>query len=75
MQGVRAEIAKEFPEHNVKFIFATHNYNVGETDKDLMRQFGIAHFDEKTIKYYEELVKHLGSCSRYQLLGSLFANK
>ena len=74
MQGVRAEIAKEFPEHNVKFIFATHNYNVGETDKDLMRQFGIAHFDEKTIKYYEELVKHLGSCSRYQLLGSLFAN-
>lgn len=25
--------------------------------------------DEKTIKYYEELVKHLGSSSRYQLLG------
>lgn len=46
-----------------------------ESDKDLMDECGIAHFDEKTIKYYEELVKHLGSSSRYQLLGSLFANK
>lgn len=75
MQGVRNEIHKEFPNHNVKFIFATKNYSVGETDKDLMDEFDIAHFDEKTIKYYEELVKHLGSCSRYQLLGALFANK
>lgn len=39
-----------------------------------MIEFGIAHFDERTIKYYEELAKHLGSCSRYQLLGSLFAH-
>lgn len=75
MQGVRAEISQEYPNHNVKFIFATQNYIVGESDKDLMDECGIAHFDEKTIKYYEELVKHLGSSSRYQLLGSLFANK
>jgi len=75
MQGVRAEIDKEFPNHNVKFIFATQNYIVGNSDKDLMQEFGIAHFDDKTIKYYEELVKHLGSCARFQLLGSLFANK
>ena len=75
MQGVRAEIKKEFPSHNVKFIFATKNYIVGNSDKDLMEQFGISYFDEKTIKYYEELVKHLGSCARYQLLGGLFANK
>lgn len=75
MQGVRAEINKMFPNRNVKFIFATKNYIVGKSDKDLMEQFGIAHFDEKTIKYYEDLVKHLGSCARYQLLGGLFANK
>ena len=74
MDGVRAEILKKFPNHNVKFIFATQNYNVGDSDKDLMKEFGIVHFDEKVIKYYEELVKHLGSCARYQLLGSLFAN-
>lgn len=75
MQGVRAEVKKEFPSHNVKFIFATKNYIVGNSDQDLMEQFGISYFDEKTIKYYEELVKHLGSCARYQLLGGLFANK
>ncbi len=74
MPGVRAEIVKQFPNHNIKFIFATHNYIVGDSDKDLMREFQIAHFDDKTIKYYEELVKHLGGCSRYQLLGALFAN-
>lgn len=74
MHGVKSEIDKEYPNHNVKFIFATSNYNVGSQDSKLMQEFGIAHFDEKTIKYYEELVKHLGSCSRYQLLGSLFAN-
>lgn len=75
MNGVRAEIDKQFPNHNVKFIFATHNYIIGDSDKDLMKEFGIVHFDDKTIKYYEELVKHLGGCSRYQLLGSLFANQ
>lgn len=75
MQGVRAEIDKQFPNHNVKFIFATQNYSVGDADKDLMKSCNIAYFDEKTIKYYEELVKHLGGCSRYQLLGALFANK
>ncbi len=75
MKGVSKEIIKKFPNHNIKFIFATQNYIVGNSDKDLMKQFGIAHFDEKVIKYYEELVKHLGNCSRYQLLGSIFANQ
>lgn len=65
MQGVRNEISKEFPNHNIKFIFATQNYIVGKSDKDLMDEFGIAYFDEKVIKYYEELAKHLGRCSRY----------
>lgn len=74
MQGVRNEISKEFPNHNIKFFFATQNYIVGKSDKDLMDEFGIAYFDEKVIKYYEELAKHLGRCSRYQLLGALFAN-
>lgn len=75
MQGVRGEIRKKYPNHNVKFIFATQNYVVGNSDRDLMEESGIAYFDETTVKYYEELVKHLGSASRYQLLGRLFANK
>ena len=75
MNGTRKEIKKQFPNRNIKFIFATHNYTVGDQDKNLMEEFNIAHFDEKTIKYYEELVEHLGTCARFQLLGSLFAGK
>lgn len=40
-----------------------------------MNEWGIVHFGDATIKYYSELVKHLGSCARYQLLGNLFANQ
>lgn len=69
-----AQIRKQFPSRNIKFIFATQNYVVGDQDKKRMNEFGIAHFDEKVIKYYEDLVKHLGSSARYQLLGSLFAH-
>ena len=74
MNAARAEIRKKYPNRNIKFIFATQNYVVGDQDKKRMQEFGIAYFDEKVIKYYEELVKHLGSCARYQLLGSLFAH-
>lgn len=73
--GLIQEIIKKYPDHNIKFIFATNNYIVGDADKALMAEIEVAHFDEKVIKYYEELVKHLGSCARYQLLGALFANK
>lgn len=69
-----SEIRKKFPNRNIKFIFATQNYAVGDQDKARMENFKIAYFDERVIKYYEELVKHLGSCARYQLLGSLFAH-
>lgn len=75
MNAVRSEITKHFGKRNVKFIFATKNYAVGDQDKKRMDEYGIAHFDEKVIKYYEELAKHLGSCARFQLLGSLFAGR
>lgn len=73
MGPAKKEIQKKFPGRNIKFIFATQNYVLGDQDNKRLEEFGIVHFDEKTIKYYEELAKHLGSCSKYQLLGSLFA--
>uniref|UniRef100_UPI004024EB2F DGQHR domain-containing protein n=1 Tax=Ruminococcus bromii TaxID=40518 RepID=UPI004024EB2F len=45
------------------------------TDQEKMRQWDIVHFSDAVINYYYELVKHLGSCARYQLLGNLFANQ
>jgi oxygen-independent coproporphyrinogen-3 oxidase len=40
-----------------------------------MIDFDIANFEFDTVVYYDELVNHLGSAARYQLLGSLFAKK
>lgn len=75
MNGLRSEAMKQFPNHKVKFLFATNNYKISDEDKERMKQFEILHFDESTLSYYYELVKHLGSSARYQLLSNLFANQ
>ena len=73
--GLRKEALKHYTGRKVKFIWATHNYISNRKDLALLDKLGIAYFSESTIEYYSELAKHLGSCSRYQLLGSLFANQ
>lgn len=73
--GIRKEVLKQYPGRKTKFIWATHNYISNRHDLALLDKAGIAHFSESTIEYYSELAKHLGSCSRYQLLGNLFANQ
>ena len=75
MNGLRIEALAEYPDRKCKFIFATRNYRISHEDKDRMQQLSIAHFDENTIAYYQELARHLGTCARYQLLGKLFAKQ
>lgn len=75
ISGLRKEALKKYTGRKVKFIWATHNYISNRKDIALLDKLGIAYFSESTIEYYNELAKHLGSCSRYQLLGSLFANQ
>ena len=75
MNGLRLEALTEYPDRKCKFIFATRNYRISHEDQERMQQIGIAHFDENTIAYYQELARHLGSCARYQLLGNLFAKQ
>ena len=66
---------KDFRGKKVKYIFATKNYEIIEADKKRMMELGIYHFDEYGIKYFSELAKHLGTCARFQLLGTLFAGQ
>lgn len=73
--GIRKEILKQYPGRKTKFIWASHNYIMNRRDLALLDKDGIAYFSDTTIEYYNDLAKHLGSCSRYQLLGSLFANQ
>ena len=73
-EGILKVLKKIFPDskHKVKFIFATKNYFLSEPDKERLDNFGILHFDEETIQYYQDLTKHLGLSARFQLLGNLF---
>lgn len=75
MEGLRKEAQKQFQNAKVKFIWATHNFIISPADQAKMREWGIIHFNDAVINYYYELVKHLGTCARYQLLGNLFANQ
>ena len=75
MDGLRREAQKHFPKAKVKFLWATQNYIISLADQAKMREWDIVHFNDATINYYGELVKHLGTCARYQLLGNLFANQ
>ena len=73
-EGFHKVIRKIFPhsKHKVKFIFATKNYFLSEPDKERLKNYGILHFDEEIIQYYQDLTKHLGLSARFQLLGNLF---
>lgn len=73
--GIRKEVLKQFPGRKTKFIWASHNFIMNRHDLALLEKAGMSYFSDTTVEYYRELSKHLGSCSRYQLLGSLFANQ
>jgi DNA sulfur modification protein DndB len=73
-EGIHKAIRLLFPDHKhkVKFILATSNYYLSQPDIERLENFGILHFDEETIQYYQDLTKHLGVSARFQLLGNLF---
>lgn len=74
MDGLRKTALKQFPGRKVKFIWATHNCIMSPKDIERMQDWDIVFFSDSTIQYYSELVKHLGTCARFQLLGNLLAN-
>lgn len=74
MDGLRKCALQKFPGRKVKFIWATHNCIMSQKDIKRLQEWEIVFFSDSVIQYYCELVKHLGTCSRYQLLGNLLAN-
>lgn len=75
MDGLRKQVNSKFPGRKVKFIWATSNYIMSNADMEKLKEWNITYFNDATVNYYTELVKHLGTCARYQLLGNLFANQ
>lgn len=75
ISGLRKEALKKYPNRKSKFIWATHNYIIHKKDLLALEKAGMVYFNDSAVEYYSDLSKHLGSCSRYQLLGNLFANQ
>lgn len=75
MDGLRKQANSKFPGRKVKFIWATSNYIMSNADLEKLKEWNITYFNDDTVNYYTELVKHLGTCARYQLLGNLFAKQ
>lgn len=74
MDGLRKKVLQKYPKRKVKFIWAVHNYIMSRKDIQRMQEWDIVFFSDATVRYYSDLVKHLGSSARYQLLGNLLAN-
>jgi len=76
IQGYRAgligTLRKQFPDHKVKFIFATNNVNVSKETVGRIESGDIAYLDEESVRYYHELATHLGGAAKFQLLGTIF---
>lgn len=70
--GLIALIRESFPDHKVKFIFATNNIRVSRETESRIENADIAYLDEDAIAYYQELAGHLDSAAKFQLLGNLF---
>lgn len=74
--GIIDSIKKQFGRDIVpKFIWATKNLLIGDENRARLKDFDIEIFDENAIEYYSGLAQHLGSASKYQLLGKLFSKK
>jgi DNA sulfur modification protein DndB len=70
--GLIKSLKSQFPNKKIAFIYATNNYDIGDSDKDRLLSFQINYFDENKVKYFRELANHLGKASKFQLLGVLF---
>jgi len=75
--GIRTTISKLYPDQKLKFkfIFATENYSISESDSEKLENIHGIHFDDEAINYYLGMQKQIGLASRYQLLGSLFGGQ
>lgn len=71
-EGLIGNLRAQFPDHKVKFVFATNNINVSDDTAARIKSAGIVYVDEEAIQYYHELADHLGSSAKFQLLGNFF---
>lgn len=83
--GLRKKIANSVNKHykvnghgeklKYKWIFATRNIIWNDPDLERADEGNIAVFRDDEIDYYNELVNHVGSAAKFQLLAELFGDQ
>ena len=72
-EGLVGILRQQFPNHKIRFVFATNNINITQDTLDRIESAGISHLDEEAVDYYHELADHLGPAAKFQLLGNLLS--
>lgn len=77
LTGLTNSIKSIYPDGKFKFkyILATENYALSESDQERLKNINGIHFDSETIDYYIKMFEQIGLAARYQLLGSIFAGQ
>lgn len=58
-----------------KVIICTKNYAISKSDISFICEQKYFYIDDDRLEYYNNLNKHLGNASKYQLLGNLFSGQ
>ncbi|MFB6187625.1 MAG: DGQHR domain-containing protein, partial [Halobacteriaceae archaeon] len=56
---------------NIEYIIVTRNFDVSDKNKERMENYGIHHWDDDVLDYYDNLYGMIGEYAKYNLLGEL----
>lgn len=73
-KSIRAQYSTQYKRQIVLAMFVQNSY-LSQTDKDRAEQKNVVLFDDNDLRYYEELVKHIGQAAKYQFLSDLVPGK
>lgn len=80
INGIRENIGNRIKKHfkgkpKIAWIFCTNNILLTDNDTARLKENKIIYLDQNDIKYYEDLLKRIGSSAKYQLFGRFFAQQ
>jgi DNA sulfur modification protein DndB len=73
-KSIRAQFPTDYKRQIVLAMFLYNSF-LSQTDKDRAAQKNVVLFDKGDLKYYEQLIKHIGPAAKYQFLSDLVPGK
>ena len=70
--GFRKSIKDLVGERRLKYVFATENQIISQTDTERLKKERCFHVDDNSLTYMNQLLKHYKGASKYQILATFF---